>query len=41
VDQEFLPNVIANTKLYEPGDNQREDNFRAFLKKRWKNKYDY
>ena len=41
IDQEFLPNDIINTKLYDPGDNNRENNFREFLKKQWKNKYDY
>ena len=41
VDQEFLPKEIINTKLYDPGKNSRENNFREFLKKRWKNKYDY
>jgi putative ATPase len=41
IDQEFLPKEISNTKLYEPGNNQRENNFREFLKKRWKDKYDY
>jgi len=41
IDQEFLPDAVTNTKLYDPGDNARENNFRAFLKKRWKNKYDY
>lgn len=40
VAQEFLPEEISNTKLYEPGNNQRENNFREFLKKRWK-KYKY
>lgn len=40
-EQEFLPDEIKNTKLYEPGNNARENNFRSFLKKRWKNKYDY
>lgn len=40
VEQEFLPDKIAKTKLYEPGNNTRENNFREFLKKRWK-KYDY
>jgi len=39
--QEFLPHEITNTKLYEPGNNSRENNFRDFLKQRWKNKYDY
>ena len=40
-DQEFLPEEIAGTTLYEPGANQRENSFRAFLQKRWKNKYNY
>ena len=41
VRQEFLPDAIQNTKLYEPGENIREQKFREMLKKRWKNKYDY
>ena len=41
IDQEFLPSEISDTKLYEPGNNQRENNFREFLKNRWKDKYDY
>lgn len=40
VEQEFLPNEISNTKLYNPGNNVRENSFRDFLKKRWK-KYKY
>ena len=39
--QEFLPDEITNTILYKPGNNSRENNFRDFLKKRWKNKYNY
>jgi putative ATPase len=41
VDQEFLPEEIKNTKLYDPGENARENSFREFLKKRWKDKYRY
>jgi putative ATPase len=41
VAQEFLPLEIAGTKLYEPGENQRENQFKDILKNRWKNKYDY
>ncbi|MCT4697862.1 replication-associated recombination protein A [Tenacibaculum haliotis] len=41
VDQEFLPDEIKNTKLYEPGNNPRENQFRELLKKRWKDKYNY
>ncbi|MFV0249080.1 MAG: replication-associated recombination protein A [Tenacibaculum sp.] len=41
VEQEFLPNEIKNTKLYEPGNNLRENQFRELLKQHWKGKYDY
>ncbi|CAM1368891.1 Replication-associated recombination protein A [Tenacibaculum sediminilitoris] len=41
VNQEFLPNEIKNTKLYEPGNNARENQFRELLKQRWKDKYNY
>lgn len=41
VEAEFLPEEIKNTILYEPGQNQRENAQREFLRKRWKNKYDY
>ena len=40
-EQEFLPDEIKNTKLFEPGKNPRENNLRDFLKNRWKNKYNY
>ena len=40
-DQEFLPDDIKNTTFYEPGNNARENAQRAFLKQRWKDKYDY
>ncbi|RAJ14457.1 replication-associated recombination protein A [Olleya aquimaris] len=39
--QEFLPKEISNTKLYEPGDNAREQAQREFLRLRWKEKYGY
>ncbi|WP_104735678.1 replication-associated recombination protein A [Hanstruepera ponticola] len=38
---EFLPEEIKNTKLYNPGNNSREQAQREFLKKRWKEKYGY
>lgn len=41
VDQEFLPNEIVNTKIYDPGNNARELKFRENLKSLWKDKYDY
>lgn len=40
-EQEFLPNEISNTKLYDPGNNQRENALREFLKSKWKDKYGY
>ncbi|CAM1348912.1 MULTISPECIES: replication-associated recombination protein A [Tenacibaculum] len=41
VNQEFLPDEIKGTKLYEPGNNSRENQFRELLKQRWKDKYKY
>jgi putative ATPase len=41
VAQEFLPEKIAGTTLYEPGQNVREEEFRKFLKQRWNDKYGY
>lgn len=40
-EQEFLPDAIQETKLYEPGNNARENGVREFLKNRWKDKYNY
>lgn len=40
-NHEFMPEDIKNTKLYDPGNNARENTLRDFLKKRWKDKYDY
>ena len=40
-EQEFLPDAIANTTFYEPGNNNRENGTREFLKNRWKDKYGY
>ncbi len=39
--QEFLPEEIANTKLYNPGNNARENELRNRLKALWKDKYGY
>ncbi len=41
ISQEFLPTEISGTKLYEPGNNARENNFKETLKRKWKDKYDY
>lgn len=40
-NQEFLPEDIKNTTLYQPGNNSRENAHREFLKQRWKDKYNY
>ena len=40
-EQEFLPDAIVNTTFYEPGNNNRENGTREFLKNRWKDKYGY
>jgi ATPase related to the helicase subunit of the Holliday junction resolvase len=41
VEQEFLPEDISGTILYEPGNNDREKQFKTVLKNRWKTKYKY
>ncbi|EKB49304.1 replication-associated recombination protein A [Cecembia lonarensis] len=41
VMQEFFPDAIKNTKLYEPGNNARENELKRFLGERWKGKYGY
>lgn len=41
IHAEFLPDRISGTKLYEPGQNPRENELRSYLKKLWKEKYQY
>jgi putative ATPase len=41
IEQQFLPDEITGTKLYEPGNNSRENQFRELLRKRWNKNYDY
>lgn len=41
IAHEFLPDTIAGTKLYDPGDNAAEQRMREYLKKNWKEKYGY
>ena len=38
---EFLPDGLIGKAFYEPGDNARETEQRAFLQQRWKEKYGY
>jgi len=40
-EQEYLPDAIAGTKFYDPGNNPRENELRNYLKKLWKEKYGY
>ncbi|GAB2989999.1 replication-associated recombination protein A [Cyclobacterium sediminis] len=39
--QEFLPDKIKGTKLYDPGSNARENDLRRNLQKLWGKKYGY
>jgi len=39
--QEYLPEEIKGTKLYEPGKNAKEESMKNFLKSKWGNKYNY
>ncbi|NNC33371.1 MAG: replication-associated recombination protein A [Croceitalea sp.] len=41
VDEEFLPEEIKGSSFYIPGINARENAMREFLKKRWKDKYEF
>ncbi len=41
IEQEFLPDEISGASFYVPGNNPRENAMREFLKKRWKEKYDF
>ncbi|MGP2571340.1 replication-associated recombination protein A [Ornithobacterium rhinotracheale] len=41
VPQEYLPEDLSGTKLYEPGNNKRENIDRQALKNRWSDKYEY
>ncbi len=41
VEQEFLPEEIKGTKLYDPGKNAREEDMRKRLRAMWKSKYGY
>ncbi|EAS18666.1 ATPase related to the helicase subunit of the holliday junction resolvase [Flavobacteria bacterium BBFL7] len=38
---DFLPTEISGTKIFNPGNNPREQAQREFLEKRWKEHYDY
>jgi len=40
-NQEFMPDELKGSKLYDPANNTRENSQREFLKERWKDKYEY
>jgi putative ATPase len=40
-EMEFLPEEIKGTKIFEPGNNAKENEMRRFLKERWGDKYGY
>ena len=41
VNQEFLPDAIAGTKLYDPANNPTEARLREYLRNCWREKYSY
>ncbi|PZX46473.1 replication-associated recombination protein A [Algoriphagus chordae] len=41
VNQEFLPDEIKGLKLYDPGENARENELRKYLSSKWQGKYGY
>ncbi len=41
VAHEFMPEKIAGTKLYDPGDSAAENRLREYLRNNWKEKYGY
>jgi putative ATPase len=41
IEQEFLPDALSGSIFYEPGANAREIEQRNYLKKLWKEKYNY
>ncbi|SFB24259.1 replication-associated recombination protein A [Algoriphagus aquimarinus] len=41
VAQEFMPDEIKGLKLYDPGENARENELRRYLSSKWQGKYGY
>ena len=41
VQQEFMPDALSGTKLYDPGRNAAEEKLREKLRQQWKEKYGY
>ncbi len=40
-DQEFMPDQLSGTRLFDPADNARENEMRSRLKRLWRTKYGY
>lgn len=41
IAQEFMPDALSGTTLYDPGDNPAEQKLREKLRQQWKEKYGY
>lgn len=41
INQEYLPDALSGTKLFDPGNNARENEMRERLRRLWKEKYKY
>jgi putative ATPase len=41
VEAEFLPDTLSGSVFFKPGKNNREQDIKAFLQKRWKGKYEF
>ena len=41
VEQEFMPDQVSGTLLYDPGKNPAEEKLREKLRQQWKDKYGY
>ena len=41
VEAEFLPETLSGSVFFKPGENKREQDIKAFLQKRWKEKYEF
>lgn len=41
VNQEFMPDVLRGTKIFDPQDNPRENELRKYLRNCWRDKYKY
>lgn len=40
-EQEYMPDRVSGNRLYNPGNNPRENELRAYLRKCWSDKYGY